>query len=113
MPDTYLLQKFSFLYYADRFHGIAKKKKLQEWLVNYGSITRDRGSQYASFFWGMHKVRDDLQLQTRHNSVGEIRIFSVKICINPYPSFMHQCIAKTFTRDTYHDAVCQKNHDIV
>ena len=26
--------------------------------------------------------------QTRHNFVGEIRIFSVKICINPYPSFM-------------------------
>ena len=24
----------------------------------------------------------------------EIRIFSVKICINPYPSFMHRCIAK-------------------
>ena len=23
MPDTYLLQKFSFLYSADRFHGIA------------------------------------------------------------------------------------------
>ena len=29
--------------------------------------------------------------QTRHNFVGEIRIFSVKICINPYPSFMHRC----------------------
>ena len=26
--------------------------------------------------------------QTRHNFVGEIRIFSVKICINPYPSFL-------------------------
>ena len=37
-------------------------------------------------------------MQTRHNFVGEIRIFSVKICINPYPSFMHRCIAKTFTR---------------
>ena len=36
--------------------------------------------------------------QTRHNFVGEIRIFSVKIRINPYPSFMHRCIAKTFTR---------------
>ena len=38
------------------------------------------------------------QLQTRHNFVGEIRIFSVKICLNPYPSFMHRCIAKTFMR---------------
>ena len=36
--------------------------------------------------------------QTRHNFVGEIRIFSVKTCINPYPSCMHRCIAKTFTR---------------
>ena len=34
--------------------------------------------------------------QTRHNFVGEIRISSVKICINPYPSLMHRCIAKTF-----------------
>ena len=24
------------------------------------------------------------RMQTRHNFVGEIRIFSVKICINPY-----------------------------
>ena len=38
------------------------------------------------------------QTLTRHNFVGEIRIFSVKIRINPYPSFMHRCIAKTFTR---------------
>ena len=37
-------------------------------------------------------------VQTRHNFVGEIRIFSVKIRINPYPSFRHRCIAKTFTR---------------
>ena len=36
--------------------------------------------------------------QTRHNFVGEIRIVSVKICINPYPSFMHRCMAKTFKR---------------
>ena len=35
-------------------------------------------------------------MQTRHNFVREIRIFSVKIRINPYPSFMHRCIAKTF-----------------
>ena len=37
-------------------------------------------------------------IQTRHNFVGEIRIFSVKIRINPYPSFMHRCIANTFPR---------------
>ena len=36
--------------------------------------------------------------QTRHNFFGGIRIFSVKICINPYPSSMHQCIATLFTR---------------
>ena len=36
--------------------------------------------------------------QTRHNFVGGIRIFSVKICINPYPSSMHRCIATLFTR---------------
>ena len=41
---------------------------------------------------------EDCLIQTRHNFVGEIRIFSVKICINPYPSFLHWCIAKTFTR---------------
>ena len=35
--------------------------------------------------------------QTRHNFVGGIRIFLVKICINPYPS-----------RDSYRDAVCKK-----
>ena len=29
--------------------------------------------------------------QTHHIFVGEIRIFSVKIRINPYPSFMHRC----------------------
>ena len=46
-------------------------------------------------------------MQTRHNLVGEIRIFSVKICINPYPSLMHRCIAKTFTRFISH-AVCKK-----
>ena len=28
-------------------------------------------------------------LQTRHNLLEGIRIFSVKICINPYPSSMH------------------------
>ena len=39
-------------------------------------------------------------VQTRHNSVGGIRSFSVKIGINPYPSFMHRgrSILKTFTR---------------
>ena len=37
-------------------------------------------------------------LQTRHNFVGGIRIFSVKICINPYPSSMHRCITTLFTR---------------
>ena len=31
----------------------------------------------------------------RHNFVGAIRILSVKICINPYPSSMH--------RDTFHE----------
>ena len=36
--------------------------------------------------------------QTHHNFVGEICIFSVKSCINPYPSFMHRCIAKKFKR---------------
>ena len=40
------------------------------------------------------KVSDDSESdnrlsQTRHNFVGEIRIFSMKIRINPYPSFMH------------------------
>ena len=43
-------------------------------------------------------IAGSTQEQTCHNFVGEIRIFSVKICINPYPSFMHRCIAKTFTR---------------
>ena len=40
--------------------------------------------------------------QTRHNLVGEIRIFSVKICINPYPSFL--CINVSRKR-SYRDAV--------
>ena len=38
--------------------------------------------------------------QTRHNFVGEIRIFSAKICINPYPSFMH--IAMQFIKKSRH-----------
>ena len=29
---------------------------------------------------------DRKDIQTRHNFVGEIRIFSVKISVNPYPS---------------------------
>ena len=51
--------------------------------------------------------------QTRHNFVWEIRIFSVKIRINPYPSYMHQCIAKTFTRFISRCSFCKKNRDIV
>ena len=46
--------------------------------------------------------------QTRHNFVGEIpviRIFSVKICINPYPSFL--CIDVSRKR-SYRDAVCKQ-----
>ena len=50
--------------------------------------------------------------QTRHNFLGEIRIFSVKIRINPYPSFMHRCIAKTFTRCIWRCSL-QKNRDTV
>ena len=46
-------------------------------------------------------------MQTRHNFEGEIRIFSVKIRINPYPSFMHRFITKT-SRDSYRDAVCKQ-----
>ena len=58
--------------------------------------------------------RVDLQqltwVQTRHNFVGEIRIFSVKIRINPYPSFMHRCIANTFTRFIpYHTSLQKKS----
>ena len=48
--------------------------------------------------------------QTRHNFVGEIRIFLVKICINPYPSFL--CIDVSRKR-SYRDAVCKKNRDIL
>ena len=47
---------------------------------------------------GHISILGDSVNQTCHNFMGEIRIFSVKICINPYPSFMHRCIAKTFTR---------------
>ena len=49
--------------------------------------------------------------QTRHNFVGEIRTFSVKIRINPYPS-MHRFIAKTFTRFISRCSL-QTNRDIV
>ena len=35
--------------------------------------------------------------QTCHNFLGGIRILSVKICINPYHSSMHRCIATFFT----------------
>ena len=36
----------------------------------------------------------------RHATIlhGKSVFFLVKICINPYPSFMHRCISKTFTR---------------
>ena len=42
MPDTYLLQKFSFLYSADRFHGIAhlQLKMVQE--STFQSLSRSR-----------------------------------------------------------------------
>ena len=51
-------------------------------------------------------------MQTRHTFVGEIRIFSVKIRINPYPSSMHRSIAKTFKRLISRCSL-QKNRDIV
>ena len=54
----------------------------------------------------------DIRMQTRHNFVGEIRILSVKICINPYHSFRQRCIAKTFTRFISRCSL-QKNLDIV
>ena len=55
-----------------------------------------------------YRIDDSVSVyQTRHNFVGEIRIFSVKIRINPYPLFMHRCIAKR-SRDSYRDAVCKK-----
>ena len=54
-----------------------------------------------TFMWGRCT-------QTRHNFVGEIRSFSVKIRINPYPSYMHQCIAKTFTRFISRCSFCKK-----
>ena len=46
-------------------------------------------------------------LQTRLNFVGEIRIFSLKICINP---ILHLCIDVSYkrSRDSYRDAVCTK-----
>ena len=40
-------------------------------------------------WWRQHVIRNNA-CQTRHNFVGEIRIFSLKICLNPYPSFMHR-----------------------
>ena len=50
--------------------------------------------------------------QTRHNFVGEIRIFSVKIRINPYPSF-----ASMYRENVHaiHIAMqfAKKNRDIV
>ena len=69
------------------------------WPIYYGSLGNTNR-------WSKIQVSESFQttgpisahIQTRHNFVGEIRIFSVKICINPYPSFMHRCIAKTFTR---------------
>ena len=46
--------------------------------------------------------------QTRHNFVGGIRILSVKICINPYPSSMHRCIATLFMRFVSRCTFCKK-----
>ena len=48
-------------------------------------------------------------VRTRHNFVGEIRIFSVKICINPYPSFVHRFDEyRKRSRDSYRHAVDRK-----
>ena len=69
-------------------------------------INNASGATITLYSVTAHVPRRSVQIsQTRHNFVGEIRICSVKIRINPYPSFMHRCIAKTFTRC---DAVCQK-----
>ena len=62
--------------------------------------------------WDWNKRIHDARFQTRHNFVGEMRIFSVKICINPYHSFIHRFIAKTFTRFKSRCSL-QKNWDIV
>ena len=53
---------------------------------------------YTSDYLRVNGLEFEHNMQTRHNFVGEIRIFSVKIRNNPYPSFMHRCIAKMFTR---------------
>ena len=42
---------------------------------------------------------------TRHNFAGEMRIFLVKICINPYPSFLCIDVSRKLS---YRDAVCKK-----
>ena len=46
--------------------------------------------------------------QTRHNFVGEIRICSVKIRINPYHSYICINVSRKRSRDSYHDAVFAK-----
>ena len=63
--------------------------------LRYPCLIDVRGMQLFSttqIFWG------ERSNQTCHNLLGGIRIFSVKICINPYPSSMHRCIATFFTR---------------
>ena len=61
-------------------------------------------------------------MQTRHNFVGEIRIFSVKICINPYffSENLYQSVSFIYAsmyRENVHaiDIAMQfaKNRDIV
>ena len=78
---------------------IAKNLKL--FYRKYFELTSNHSGSVRGTLW-----------QTRHNFVGEIRIFSVKIRINPYPSFMHRCIAKTFTRFIPYHTSLPKNRDI-
>ena len=50
------------------------------------------------------------ELQTLHNFVREIRIFSVKIDL--YQSVSCIDVSRHFSRDSYRDVICQKNRDI-
>ena len=61
-------------------------------------------SYISSHVPGHRRGRKQSQLKTAGDTHRHATIswgnpyFSVKICINPYPSFIHRCIAKTFRR---------------
>ena len=71
--------------------GRPKHKLVHLYTLHNQNLSETDSAKYLGLIitsdlqWNQH-INNITNKQTRHNFVGEIRIFSVKIRINPYPS---------------------------